>query len=56
MTDPGLKAIDLKTVDFSPGQPARSLAVAGTEPTVEMLAPGDFATVTQSSYRPTSGR
>jgi choloylglycine hydrolase len=55
-TDPGLKAIDLKTVDFSPDQPARSLPVAGTAPTVEMLAPGDFATVTQSSYRPTSGR
>jgi choloylglycine hydrolase len=53
-TDPGLKAVDLKTVDFSPGQPARSLPVAAAQPTVEMLAPGDFATVTQSSYRPTS--
>jgi len=53
--DPALKAIDLKTVDFTAGQPMRSIAVGRGKPTVEMLAP-DQLTATQSSYRPTSGR
>jgi len=53
--DPALKAIDLKTVDFTAGQPVRSIAVGGGKPTVEMLSPDQLA-ATQSSYRPTSGR
>jgi choloylglycine hydrolase len=54
--DPALKGIDLETVDFAPGQPTRSIAVGGGEPTVEMLTPAQLKTVTQSSYRPTFGR
>jgi len=45
--DPALKAIDLKTVDFSAGQPTRSIAVAGVRPTVQMLSPAQFTTATQ---------
>lgn len=45
--DPGLKAVDLKTVDLSAGQPTRSIPVAGAKPTVDMLSPGDFTAATQ---------
>jgi choloylglycine hydrolase len=54
--DPALKAIDLKTVDFKAGLPLRSIPVGGGKPTVEMLAPDQLATSSESSYRPTSGR
>ena len=54
--DPGLKAIDLKTVDLSAGQPVRAIPVGGGKPAVEMLTPAQLTTTTQSSYRPTSGR
>ncbi len=54
--DPALRAIDLKKVDFSAGQPMRAIAVGGGKPTVEMLSPAQLATTTQSSYRPTSGQ
>ncbi|MEO8421729.1 MAG: choloylglycine hydrolase family protein [Hyphomicrobium sp.] len=54
--DPSLKSVDLKTLDFTAGQPTRSLSVAAAKPTVQMLSPGDFTTDTQSSYRPTSGQ
>ncbi len=54
--DPGLKGVDLKTVDFSPGQPMRAIAVGGGKPAVQMLAPADLTPTKQSSYRPTSGR
>jgi len=45
--DTGLKALDLKTVDFSARQPMRSLGVAGTKPTVEMLTQAQFGAQTQ---------
>jgi choloylglycine hydrolase len=55
--NPAMKGIDLNKVDFSAGQPVRSIAVGGGKPTVEMLAPDQLATTkSQSSYRPTSGR
>jgi choloylglycine hydrolase len=54
--DPSMKGLDLKTVDFTPGRPLRSIAVGGSKPTVEMLSPAQLKAVTQSSYRPTSGR
>jgi choloylglycine hydrolase len=41
--DPGLKAVDLKTIDFGAGQPVRSTPVAGAKPTVEMLSQAQFA-------------
>jgi choloylglycine hydrolase len=54
--DPALRGLDLKTIDFSAGQPMRGMAAGGAKPTVEMLAPTELTTTTQSSYRPTSGR
>jgi choloylglycine hydrolase len=45
--DPGLKAIDLKSVDFSAGQPMKTLSIAAAKPTVEMLSPAQFTTATQ---------
>ena len=54
--DPSLKSVDLKTLDFTAGQPTRTLSIAAAKPTVQMVTPGDFTTVTQSSYRPTSGQ
>jgi choloylglycine hydrolase len=45
--DPGLKAVDLKTLDFSAGQPLRSLSTAAAKPTVEMVSPREFSTATQ---------
>lgn len=44
--DPGLRAVDLKTIDFAEG-PTRSLSVAGTKPTVQMLTQNDFSAATQ---------
>jgi choloylglycine hydrolase len=54
--DPAMKAIDLKTVDFKAGQPARSVAVGGGKPTVDLLSASKLEPASQSSYRPTSGR
>jgi choloylglycine hydrolase len=55
--NPGLKAVDLKTLDFDAGQPTRTLSIAAAKPTVQMVSPRDFTTATtQSSYRPTSGQ
>jgi choloylglycine hydrolase len=45
--DTSLKAPDLKTVDFSAGQPLRTLAVAGLKQGVEMLNPAQFGAQTQ---------
>jgi len=45
--DSALKGLDLKTVDFSAGQPTRSLAVSGVKGTVKMLSQAQFATPTQ---------
>jgi choloylglycine hydrolase len=45
--DTGLKALDLKTVDFSAGQPMRSLAVVGAGQTVELLGQAQFGAQTQ---------
>jgi choloylglycine hydrolase len=45
--DPGLKAVDLKTIDFSNGQPLRTLSIAAAKPTVETLTPAQFTTATQ---------
>ncbi len=45
--DTGLKALDLKTVDFSAGQPTRSLAVAGSKPTVDIVTQAQFGAQTQ---------
>lgn len=45
--DPGLKAVDLKDLDFSEGQPVRSLSTAYPKPTVQMMSAGDFSVVTQ---------
>ncbi len=45
--DPGMKAIDLKTLDFNPGQPTRSLSLAAAKPSVQMVSPAQFSTATQ---------
>jgi choloylglycine hydrolase len=45
--DPGLKAVDLKTVDFAAGQPTRSIAVAGVRPTADTLSAKDLTAATQ---------
>ncbi len=45
--DPGMKAVDLKTLDFNPGQPTRSLSIAAAKPTVQMVSPAQFSTATQ---------
>ena len=45
--DPGLKAVDLKGLDFTAGQPMRSLSIAAAKPTVQMLSPAQFTTATQ---------
>ncbi len=45
--DPGLRAVDLKQLDFSPGQPMRSLSIAAAKPTVQMVSTRDFAAETQ---------
>lgn len=41
--DPGLRAVDLKTLDFKAGQPLRSLSIASTKPTVQMMSLRDFS-------------
>jgi choloylglycine hydrolase len=45
--DPGLKAVDLKQIDFSAGQPTRSLSIAVAKPTVQTVSPSEFSTATQ---------
>jgi choloylglycine hydrolase len=45
--DTGLKSLDLKTVDFSVGQPMRSLPVNGAKQAVETLSQAQFGAVTQ---------
>ena len=45
--DPGLKAVDLKKLDFSPDQPLRKIPVGGAQPAVQMLSPGQFTTAGQ---------
>jgi choloylglycine hydrolase len=45
--DTGLKLLDLKTVDFSMGQPMRSLPVNGAKQAVETLSQAQFGAVTQ---------
>jgi choloylglycine hydrolase len=45
--DPGLKAVDLATLDFNAGQPVRSLSIASAKPSVQMISPRDFSTATQ---------
>jgi len=45
--DTELKALDLKTVDFSAGKPMRSLAIGGSKPAVDMLTQGQFGAQTQ---------
>jgi choloylglycine hydrolase len=45
--DPGLKALDLKGLDFGAGQPTRTLSIAAAKPTVQMLTPAQFTTATQ---------
>lgn len=45
--DPGLKGVDLKTLDFSAGQPLRSRSIASTGPSVQMMSPREFSTATQ---------
>lgn len=45
--DPGLKAVDLGQLDFSAGQPIRTLSIAAAKPTVQMVAPREFSTATQ---------
>ncbi len=44
--DPGLKAVDLKALDFTSGQPTRSLSIAAAKPTVQTITTKDFS-VTQ---------
>jgi hypothetical protein len=41
------KSLDLKTVDFSVGQPRRSLPVNGAKQAVETLSQAQFGAVTQ---------
>jgi choloylglycine hydrolase len=45
--DTGLKSLDLKTVDFSAGQPMRSLPVNSARQAVETLTQAQFGAVTQ---------
>jgi len=45
--DPGLKAVDLKTLDFTAGQPTRQLSIAAAKPTVKMIGAKEFSTATQ---------
>jgi choloylglycine hydrolase len=45
--NPGLRAVDLKTLDFDAGQPTRSLSIAAAKPTVQTVSPSEFSTVTQ---------
>ncbi len=45
--DTGLKSLDLKTVDFSAGQPVRSLPVNSAKQAVETLSQAQFGAVTQ---------
>ena len=45
--DPALRAIDLKTIDFTEGGPVRRMSVAGKAPTVEMLSQDQFSLATQ---------
>ena len=45
--DPGLKGVDLKKLDFTPGQPVRTLSTAAARPTVQMMSPNEFSTATQ---------
>lgn len=45
--DPGLKAVDLKTLDFEAGKPVRTLSIAASKPSVQMMSPGQFVTATQ---------
>ena len=45
--DTGLKSRDLKTVDFSAGQPVRSLPVNSAKQAVETLSQAQFGAVTQ---------
>jgi hypothetical protein len=40
-----LRALDLKTVDFSPGQPRRSMPLAGTAPTITKVDAKDLTAV-----------
>ena len=54
--DPSLKAIDLKTVDFTAGSPCAACPRTAPSRAVEMLSPDQLKAVTQSSYQPTSGR
>jgi choloylglycine hydrolase len=41
--DPGLRAVDLKELDFSAGQPVRSLSIAAAKPTVKMMSGAEFS-------------
>jgi choloylglycine hydrolase len=41
--DPALRAVDLSALDFSTGQPMRSLSIAAAKPTVKMMSAADFA-------------
>jgi len=45
--DPGLKAVDFKTLDFTAGQPVRQLSIAAAKPTVKMIEAKAFSTATQ---------
>lgn len=45
--DPSLKAVDLKTIDFSNDGPLRRVAVGGKKPAVKMLSQDDFPVATQ---------
>jgi choloylglycine hydrolase len=45
--DTGLKSLDLQTVDFSAGQPMRSLPVNSAKQAVETLSQAQFGAVTQ---------
>ena len=45
--DPSLRAVDLKELDFSAGQPTRTLSIASAKPKVQMATPKDFSTATQ---------
>jgi choloylglycine hydrolase len=45
--DPSLRAVDLKGLDFSAGQPTRTLSIASAKPKVQMATPKDFSTATQ---------
>ena len=45
--DPSLRAVDLKELDFSAGQHARTLSIASAKPKVQMATPKEFSTATQ---------